>query len=396
MKISSSRLDKLPKYLFAELEEIRDRARRAGREILDLSIGDPDLPTPDPVVEALAEAAREPANQQYPTNKGLAAFRERVAEWFNGRFGVSLDSDSEILPLLGSKEGLSHLPLAVCDPGDRVLVPDPGYPVYNSASIIAGADPVAMRIRQRDDFLPDVEAALKDAGGARLCFVNYPNNPTGAVAGLDFYGGLVDAASRHDFIVASDAAYSEITFDGVEAASILQVDGAKEVAVEFHSLSKTYNMTGWRVAFAVGCPGVLRSLETVKSNVDSGVFQAVQHAAIAAMNLGSEDLRRRRSVYQDRRRIVLSALDALGCDFFEPKGAFYVWAKVPSGYTSMRFVAEVLEKTGVSLTPGAGFGAGGEGYFRMSLTVPDKDLKTAMERLGELSFWSPGDERTMS
>jgi LL-diaminopimelate aminotransferase len=396
MKISSNRLDRMPKYLFAELEAIRDRARRAGREIINLGIGDPDLPTPGPVIDALAEAAGDRANHQYPTNRGMEELRVRAAGWFEERFGVVVDPESEILILLGSKEGLAHLPLAVCDSGDTVLVPDPGYPVYHSASILAGADPVPMPLREENGFLPDVGAAAEGARDVRVCFVNYPNNPTGAVADLDFYNGLVDAAARHGFVAAGDAAYSEITYDGAHAPSLLQVDGAKEVAVEFHSLSKTFNMTGWRVAFAVGNAEVLRCLEAVKSNVDSGVFKAVQRAAIAAFNLGPEDLRERVEVYQRRRDLLVSELSAMGCEVFPPRGAFYVWARTPSGYSSMKFAAELLEKSGVSVAPGTGFGAAGEGYFRVSLTVPDKELKTAMRRMGALDFWSTRGERTQS
>lgn len=396
MKVSSNRLDMLPKYLFAELEGIRDRARRDGKEILDLSIGDPDLRTPGPVVKALAEAAGDPSNHRYPTNKGLRALREGAARWFEGRFGVGLDPDSEILCLLGSKEGLSHLPLAVCDSGDTVLIPDPGYPVYRSASIMAGALPVAMPLTESGGFLPDITAALSRAEGARLCFVNYPNNPTGAVAGLDFYRGLVSAAAEKGFLIASDAAYSEITFDGAVSPSILQVDGAIDVAVEFHSFSKTYNMTGWRVALAVGNPEILRCLEAVKSNVDSGVFQAVQLAAVKALNLGPDDLEERRAVYQKRKDLVVAALKAMGCRVYPPKGAFYVWARVPRGYGSLEFTAELFDKTGVSVTPGVGFGSAGEGHFRVSLTVPDKDLVEAMDRMAALDLWSAREERTLS
>jgi LL-diaminopimelate aminotransferase len=393
MKIPSSRLDILPKYLFAGLEEIRDRAREAGREIIDLSIGDPDIPTPEHVVAALAQAAGDPANHRYPTNKGLKDLRVAGAEWFKARFGVELDPESEVLCLIGSKEGLGHLPLAVCDPGDTVLVPDPAYPVYNSASILAGARPIPVPLKESRDFLPDVRAALSGGRDAKLLFVNYPNNPTGAVATPEFYEDLVAAAAEHGFIVASDAAYSEITFDGTASPSILQADGAKEVAVEFHSFSKTYNMTGWRVALALGNPEILRALEAVKSNVDSGVFQAVQRAAIAALGMGPEDVEKRRGVYQDRKDLVVSALEEMGCEVCPPKGAFFVWARTPGGRGSMEFCAGALEKTGVSMTPGAGFGALGEGYFRISLTVPGGRLKAAMERLAGLDMWPSGGKR---
>jgi len=255
---------------------------------------------------------------------------------------------------------------------------------------------VAMPLVESNDFLPDINVITKRAGSVRLCFINYPNNPTGAVAGLDFYRELVSAAAAKGFMIASDAAYSEITFGGEASPSILQVDGAKDVAVEFHSFSKTYNMTGWRIAFAVGNPEILRCIETVKSNVDSGVFQAVQLAAVKALELGPENIEERRAVYQKRKDLVVSALEGMGCGVYPPRGAFYVWAGVPQGYSSIDFAAGLLEKSGVSVTPGAGFGAAGEGYFRISLTVPEEDLSEAMQRMAALDLWSAREERTLS
>ncbi len=388
MKAASRRLETLPRYLFAELEAIRERTRRERGEILDLSIGDPDLPTPGPVVDALAEAARDPANHRYPTNRGLMGLREAAARWFKGRFDVDLDPEREVLCLIGSKEGLGHLPLAVCDTGDKVLVPNPGYPVYQSASLLAGATPVPVPLARADGYLMDVESAAKRARGARLCYLNYPNNPTGAAASLEYYREAVRAAAREEIILCSDAAYSEITYDGSRSPSILQAGGAKEVAVEFHSFSKTYNMTGWRIAFAVGNAEVLRCLESVKSNVDSGVFRAVQHAAMRALELGPEDLENRRSKYGARRDAVVSALREMGCDVYPPQGAIYVWAKVPEGRGSMEFAAELLRRTAVSVAPGSGFGAEGEGYFRISLTVADEELRVALDRMKELKLWT--------
>jgi LL-diaminopimelate aminotransferase len=389
MRKSSRRLDGLPKYLFSELENVRDKARRTRGEILDLSIGDPDLPTPAPIVEALALGALDPANHRYPSGRGTKVFRERVAEWFRGRFGVALDPEREVLCVIGSKEGLAHLPLAVCDEGDVVLVPDPAYPVYRSASLLAGARPVQVPLREEDGFVMDLDGASQEHHqGLRLCYVNYPHNPTGATVELDYFQKAVDLALERGFLICSDAAYSEITYGGVRSPSILQADGAKEVAVEFHSFSKTYNMTGWRIAFGVGDAEILDCLADVKSNVDSGAFQAVQHAATAAFELGSDDLERRRETYEKRRALVLSALDSMGCRAFPPAGAVYVWARVPEGCDSVSFASTLVERAAVSVAPGVGFGPSGEGYFRISLTAPNVVLKQAMERMAELNLWS--------
>lgn len=392
MKVSSRRLDSLPKYLFAELEEVLDRTRREGHEVLDLSIGDPDLPTPEPIVEALAAAARDRANHRYPTNRGLLSLRRRLASWFESRFGVRLDPEREVLCLLGSKEGLAHLPLALCDTGDAVLVPDPGYPVYRSASLLAGARPIPVTLERSGGFRLDLEGAAAECDGARLCYLNYPNNPTGAVADRDYYSGVVHAAADKGLLVCNDAAYSEITFGDVRSPSILEIQGAKDVAIEMHSFSKTFNMTGWRIAFAVGNAEILNCLETVKSNVDSGVFQAVQSAAMKALELDPREVDERRSIYGRRKDLVVSALLEMGCDVYQPEGAVFVWARTPGGYSSLEFATEVLRRVGVSVAPGSGFGSAGEGYFRISLTVPDENLKKAMDRLGELDLWRRAEE----
>ncbi len=378
----------IPEYLFAGLEQIRDRTRRERGEILDLSIGDPDLPTPKPIVEALAVAAGDPANHRYPTNRGLPELRERAAGWFKRRFGVDLDPDREVLCLLGSKEGLAHLPVAVCDPGDAVLVPDPAYPVYRSAALMAGAMVHPVELTMSDGFLMDVGSGLEECGEARLCYLNYPNNPTGAVADLDYYRGVVEAAGRKGCLICSDAAYSEITYEGGPSPSILQVEGAKDIAVELHSFSKTFNMTGWRVALAVGNAEMLRCLESVKSNMDSGVFQAVQLAAVRALDLLEEERElENRAVYASRKDLVVSALKDMGCKVFPPRGALYVWGRVPDGVDSLAFAKVLLQRGGISVAPGSGFGAAGEGYFRISLTVPDGDLKEALDRMRELELW---------
>jgi len=389
MKKSSRRLDGLPRYLFADLENVRDEAKRAGREILDLSIGDPDMPTPGPIIDALARAAADPANHRYPTGRGMSTLRERAARWFNERFGVKLDPEREVLCLLGSKEGLAHLPLAVCDPGDVVLVPDPGYPVYGSAAMLAGANPVRVPLKEEDAFLMDVEAASDEVRrGLRLCYLNYPNNPTGAGASLEYYQRAVEVAAERGFVICSDAAYSEITYGRMRSPSVLQAEGGMETAVEFHSFSKTYNMTGWRIAFAVGDPVTLSCLEKVKSNIDSGAFQAVQEAAVSAFDLPPEDLEKRREVYEKRKDTVVTALESMGCRVFPPAGAVYVWAAVPEGYDSTGFAAALLERTAVSVSPGAGFGPSGEGYFRISLTAPEEHIERAMGRIGEQGFWT--------
>ncbi|MFA6599879.1 MAG: LL-diaminopimelate aminotransferase [Candidatus Omnitrophota bacterium] len=378
------RLKKLPPYLFAEVDRRKRQLMAAGKDVVDLGVGDPDIPTPAWIVDVLAEAAKDPANHRYALDAGMPVFRQAIRDWFEKRFKVRLDPDKEILPLIGSKEGIAHLPLAVLNPGDVSLVPDPGYPVYNSSTLFAGGVPYTLPLLESNGFLPDLDAVDKDVlKKAKLLFLNYPNNPTAATATLDFFKEAVEFASRHNLLIAQDAAYTEIAYDDYKAPSILQVDGAKRVAVEFHSLSKTYNMTGWRVGFAVGHPEALALLGKVKSNVDSGIFQAIQLAGKAALEKGDDALRQNIAIYQRRRDLFVTGLKGLGWDFKSPRATFYCWIPVPPGYTSAELAVMFLDKMSIVVTPGNGFGRYGEGYFRVSLTKSEARLEEALRRIAE-------------
>ncbi|MGE5587179.1 MAG: LL-diaminopimelate aminotransferase [Clostridia bacterium] len=384
MKIQEARrITNLPPYLFAEVDRQIARVRERGVDVISLGIGDPDFPTPPHVVARLREAAEDSANHRYPSYEGLRAYRAAVAGWYERRFGVELDPDTEVVSLIGSKEGLAHIPWCFIDPGDLALVPDPGYPVYATAVMLAGGDPFPMRLRPENEWLPDLESVPEDVRAkAKLMFINYPNNPTAAtVDGTEFFESVVEFARAHSIIVCHDAAYSEITFDGYQAPSFLQVPGAKEVGIEFHSLSKTYNMTGWRIGWAAGCKEVIGALGRLKTNLDSGIFQAVQYAAIAALETPLEHFAQVLPAYAERHRKVVAALNRLGWDLKPPKGTFYVWAPVPRGYSSIEFSRHVLDKAGVFVTPGVGYGSAGEGYFRISVTIDDARLEEAISRL---------------
>ena len=381
----AARLKKLPPYLFAEIDRQKKEARARGVDLIDLGIGDPDLPTPPHVIEALARAAREPKNHRYPDYEGLLAFRDAAAAWYRRRFGVTLDPATEVLTLIGSKEGTAHIPLAFVNPGDVVLVPDPGYPVYAAGTWFAGGEPYFLPLRAERGFLPDLDAVPADVlRRARMLFLNYPNNPTAAVATREFFAEVVAFARRHDVIVCHDAMYSELSFDGYEPPSFLQVPGAKEVGVEFHSCSKTYSMTGWRIGFVVGNREVLAGLGRVKTNVDSGVFQAVQEAGIAALTGPQDYVAQIRAIYQERRDLVVAGLRKLGLPVTPPRAAFFVWAPVPDGSDSRKWASRLLQEVGVVVTPGVGFGAAGEGYYRIALTVDKARIAEAMDRLGRL------------
>jgi LL-diaminopimelate aminotransferase len=381
----AERLKKLPPYLFAEIDRQKKEARARGVDLVDLGIGDPDLPTPPHIVEALARAAREPKNHRYPDYEGLLTFRQAVAGWYRERFGVTLDPATQVLTLIGSKEGTAHIPLAFLNPGDVVLVPDPGYPVYAAGTWFAGGEPYFMPLRAERDFLPDLDAVPADVlRRSRMLFLNYPNNPTAAVATSAFFARVVEFAGRHGIIVCHDAMYSELRFDGYEPPSFLQTPGAADVGVEFHSCSKTYSMTGWRLGFAVGNADVLRGLGRVKTNVDSGVFQAVQEAGIAALTGPQDSVARSRAIYQERRDVVVEGLRKLGLPVTVPRATFFVWAPVPDGSDSRKWAARLLQDAGVVVTPGVGFGPSGEGYYRIALTVDKARIAEAMERLGRL------------
>jgi LL-diaminopimelate aminotransferase len=379
------RLDAIPPYLFAELDRKIEERRAAGVDVISLGVGDPDLPTPRHVVEALQEAAGDPATHRYPSYFGLLDLRRAIADWYRERFGVDLDPDTEVQPLIGSKEGIAHLPWAFVDPGDEVLVPDPGYPVYDVGTILAGGTPVPLPLDAGRGFLPDLGAA-RVTERTKVMWLAYPSNPTAAVAELPTFEEAVTFARDHDLLLAHDAAYSELTFDGYVSPSVLQVEGAKDVAVEFGSASKTYNMTGWRVGWAVGNAEAIKALATVKTNIDSGVFDAVQRAAVAAIRGRREPLDEARAVYAKRRDVVVAAFNDLGWDLEPPKGSFYVWIPTREGMSSAEFAALLLDRAGVVVAPGIGYGANGEGYVRISTTLPDDSLAEAMDRVrGALS-----------
>src|SRR6185295_14872353 len=350
-------------------------------------IGDPDLPTPDRIVSVLQESAADPANHRYPSYFGLAELRESIASWYRDRFRVSLDPATEVLPTLGSKDGISHVPLALVDPGDIVLAPDPGYTVYVTGAIMAGAEAHIMPLRAENGWLPDLDAIPSEvADRARLMWLNYPNNPTAAVAEREFLERAVEFCRQHGIILCHDAPYSEIAFGGYRPLSLFEIEGAKDVGLEFHSLSKTYNMTGWRIGWVCGRADLIATIGQLKTNIDSGIFQAVQWAAVEALSGGEEETRAACAVYELRHRRVADTLNSLGWSIKPPRATFYVWAPVPKGFDSIGFAGHVLDQVGVNITPGVGFGAHGEGYFRLSVTAPDARLDEAMTRLRQLTL----------
>ena len=379
---TAERLKQLPPYLFKEIDRKKAEVMAKGIDIIDLGVGDPDLPTPPHIIEALKKAANDPANHRYPSYSGMNDFKEVVAQWYGERFGVELEPMTEVVSLIGSKEGLAHLPLAFVDPDDVVLVPTPAYPVYNIATIFAGGQSYFMPLLSKNGFLPDL-GAIPDqvAARARVMFLNYPNNPTSAVADLVFFKQVVEFARKHQILVCHDAAYTEMAFDGYRPPSFLEIDGAKEVGLEFHSLSKTYNMTGWRIGFAVGNQEAIEGLGAIKSNIDSGVFQAVQMAGIEAIQGDQSCVREMIRVYTERRDLMVEGLRDSGYEVEPPKATFYLWVKVPDGYTSAQLATRLLEEGGLVVTPGNGFGEPGEGYFRIALTQKSNRLSEAAERL---------------
>jgi len=376
----SRRLDRLPPYLFAELERKIREKKAAGVEVISLGIGDPDTPTPAPVVDALAAAASDTGTHQYPSNRGRPELREAYARFYERRFGVDLDPETEIIPALGAKECVFNLNLAFLDPDSVALAADPGYPVYTGGPLLAGAEPVLMPLIPERGFAPDLDAIGGDvAGRARLMYLNYPNNPTGAIVPDGLFERAVEFAREHDVLVVHDASYTETTFDGYVAPSFLETPGAKEVGVEVFSLSKGWNMTGWRSAAIVGNPDAVAAYWKLKTNIDSGVFEAVQLATVAALDAGPPP--EMPGIYQRRRDLVCDALAEIGVDVTPPMGTIYVWAPVPAGHTSASYCELVLEESGVVVSPGGSYGANGEGFFRISLTVPDERLAEAVDRL---------------
>jgi len=381
----AKRIKDLPPYLFASIDRMKQEAIQKGVDIINLGVGDPDLPTPPAIVRRLQSAAGESKNHQYPSYEGLLKFRQAVARWYQRRFGVNLDPVSEVLTLIGSKEGIGHFPLAFLNPGDIALIPNPGYPVYHAGTLFAGGQSHFMPLLRENGFLPDLSRIPKGVlKKAKVLFLNYPNNPTSATADGSFFEQVVAFAKRNRLIVCHDAAYSEIFFDGHRPMSFLEVKGAKEIGIEFHSLSKTFNMTGWRIGFAVGNHKILGGLGKIKSNLDSGVFQAVQEAGIEAMESGDHLAEEIRKTYQERRDLMVSGLKRIGLEVEFPKATFYLWVAVPRGYHSAQFTALLLSKTGIVTTPGKGFGDSGEGYIRMALTVKRERLAEALRRMEQV------------
>jgi LL-diaminopimelate aminotransferase len=383
----SERLKRLPPYLFKEIDRQKEEVRARGVDIIDLGVGDPDLPTPPHIIEALKGAAADPANHRYPSYSGMDDFNRAAAAWYKRRFDVDLDAGNEVVTLIGSKEGIAHLPLAFINPGDIALVASPGYPVYHIGTQFAGGKPYFMDLLKENRFLPDLAAIPGNvAQRAKILFINYPNNPTAAVADRAFFESVIAFAREHDVMVCHDAAYSEMAYDGYRPLSFLEVDGARSVGIEFHSLSKTYNMTGWRIGFAVGNREILGGLGEVKSNIDSGAFQAIQIAGMAALDGDQGCVEEMRQVYQERRDILVDGLKGAGFSVEKPWATFYVWMDVPSGYTSAGMTSRLLTEGGIVTTPGNGFGTAGEGYVRMALTVTADRLREAVERIRSIGW----------
>ena len=383
----AARIRELPPYLFAEIDRQKkikaEELKKSGSYLIDLGIGDPDLPTPPHIVAALQSAAAEPRYHRYPSYEGMPAYRAAAVKWYAERFGVkNLDADKECCALIGSKEGIAHFPMAFINPGDVVIVPDPGYPVYATWTRFCGGVVHYAPLRRENHFLPDLAAIPEDvAKKAKVMWVNYPNNPTAALATREFYRDLIAFAKRHDIIIASDVAYSEIYFEGEPPCSILEIDGAKDVAIEFQSLSKTYNMTGWRVGFAVGNEKLIFGLGKVKTNTDSGAFEAVQAAAVAALSSSQDCVAEMRKIYKERREILCGGLSAAGFDVLKPKATFYVLVACKNGVSSADFAKKILAEAGVVVTPATGFGPSGEGYIRITLCADNAKMKEAASRI---------------
>lgn len=383
----ADRLKQLPPYLFAELDRKKDAVRAKGVDVIDIGVGDPDQPTPDHIIASLCKAAQEPRFHRYPSYSGMNDFRKAVAAWYQKRLGVTLDPLKEVVSLIGSKEGIAHIPLAFINPGDVVLVPSPAYPVYKTATIFADGIPYEMPLLKENGFLPDLDIIPAETlKKAKMIFLNYPNNPTAATATPEFFAKVVAFANRHNIMVCHDYAYSEMAYDGYQPPSFLATPGAMEVGIEFHSLSKTYNMTGWRIGWAAGNREIIGGLGQIKSNIDSGIFEAIQIAGIEAMRDDDAWLAKMRAIYTERRDVVVAGLAKLGLKTIAPKATFYVWVEVPKGYDSAAFVTHLLENCGICTTPGNGFGGPGEGYFRMALTVDKERLQEALDRIAKIGF----------
>jgi len=378
----AKRLHRLPPYLFVEINQRIAELRARGEEVISFAMGDPDLPTPSHIVERLCQAAHNPANHRYPETAGLPELCQAIAEWYEKRFGVTLNPSEEVLPLIGSKEGIGHMALCFIEPGDLALVPDPSYPPYSLGTVLAGGEPYFMPLKEENDFLPDFEVIPTEVvNRAKLMWLNYPNNPTGAIANSDFFEKAVHFAQQHDLVICHDAPYTEIAFNGYTPPSFMQIPGAKKRGVEFHSLSKTYHMTGWRIGMMVGNADMVNALFKVKSNLDSGIPQAIQYAAVEALRGSREHIAEHNAVLQRRRDKLLKVINEIGLKARTPEATFYIWAKIPQGYTSIEFTKKLLDEAGIAVTPGIGYGKEGEGYIRFSLTISDDRLEMGVCRL---------------
>lgn len=383
----AQRVQQLPPYLFARISQLIAAKRAVGVDVISLGIGDPDLPTPPHLIEVLKQASEVPANHRYPESDGLPELRQAIARWYQTRHGVTLDPDREVVPLIGSKEGIAHFPLCLINPGDVSLITDPGYPVYEVATMFAGGETVKLPLSEEDGWLPRLDEIPADvAARAKILWLNYPNNPTGAVADLAFFERAVAWARSHGVAIAHDLAYADVAYDGYEPPSILEVEGARDVAIEFNSLSKAFNMTGWRVGMAVGNAELINALTRVKTNMDSGIPQAIQQMAITALDDPRDAITSHNAIYTRRRDRAIEVLRALGLRVEPPKASLYIWARLPEGErSSADFASRLIDQTGVVVTPGMSYGAAGEGYIRISLTTPDDRLNEALDRLGKFA-----------
>ena len=383
---SNEKLKKLPPYLFIEIDRKKKAAIEKGADIISLGVGDPDMPTPEHIIKAMQDAVAKPVNHQYPFGAGMLSFRKAVSAWYKERFNAEINPENEVCALIGSKEGIGHMHLAFVNPGDIVLIPEPGYPVYNTGTLFTDGVPYFMPLTEKNNYLPDLDSIPEEVlKKAKIIFINYPNNPTAAVAPKEFYLKLIAFAKKHNIIVAADAAYSEIYY-AEKPVSFMEIPGAKEVGVEFHSLSKTYNMTGWRIGWVCGNRDVVAAIAKVKDNYDSGVFQAVQEAAVTALSASQECVEDFRKIYKERRDVLVEGLQKLGWDVKKPPASFYVWAKTPKGYTSSDAVGKLLDEAAIVCTPGNGMGVSGEGYVRFALTVGVSRLKEAVARIAAIKW----------
>ena len=386
----SRRLGKLAPYPFVEISRIIAEKRAEGADVVTFGIGDPDIPTPQPIIDRLLTASQDPPNHRYPETDGLPEMRRAIAQWYEQRFGVNLDPDKEVLPLIGAKEGIGHVAFCFLDPGDVALVPDPAYPVYGVGTMFAGAESHIMPLREENGWLPDLSAIPSDvAQAAKVMWLNYPNNPTSAVASAEDLASYVAYCRQHDIALLHDAAYSEVGYDGYRAASLLQLDGARDVGIEFHSLSKSFNMTGWRMGMAVGNADMIKALFQIKANLDSGVPQAIQEMSIEALTGPQDCIEENRVIYQRRRDRVVSALRSMGLTVEVPQASLYIWARIPDGFSSAEFAARLLEDIDIVVTPGSSYGQYGEGYIRLSLTTPDEQVEKGCQRLESWQIPAP-------